>query len=130
MKFYIASRLGNFAQVQALSEKLKVAGWVHTYDWTTHGSVKESDVDQLKEVAWNEYNGVKDADVIVVLLPGGKGTHAELGMAIAFGKKVYLCHINDTYFKCDNNTCAFYWLPQVKQFVGGIDDVVGELLGE
>ena len=49
-------------------------------------------------------------------------------MAIAFNKKIYLCHIDDTYFKCDDNTSAFYWLPQVNQFVGNIDNIVNMLL--
>ena len=40
MKFYIASKLENYKQVQYLAGKLKDAGWVHTYDWTLHGSVK------------------------------------------------------------------------------------------
>jgi len=114
--------------VQSLSEKLKSAGWTHIYDWTVHGSVKESNVELLKEVAQKEFNGVKDADVVIVLTPGGRGTHTELGMAIAFNKKIYICHIDDKYFKCDDNTCAFYWLPHVKQFIGGIDDIADELL--
>ena len=128
MKFYIASKLENFSQVQYLANKLKYAGWIHTYDWTVHGSVKESSIDILKEVGQNEFNGVKDADIIIVLAPHGRGTHTEFGMAIAFNKKIYLCNIDDTYFKCDDNTSAFYWLPQVNQFVGNIDDIVNMLL--
>ena len=128
MKFYIASKLENYAQVKKLSEKLKSAGWVHTYDWTVHGSVRESDAELLKEVAKKEFNGVKDADVVIVLTPQGRGTHIELGMAIALNKQIYLCHIDDTYFKCDDNTSAFYWLPQVNQFIGSIDDLAYELL--
>jgi len=80
------------------------------------------------EVGQNEFNGVKDADILIVLSPHGRGTHTEFGMAIAFNKKIYLCHIDDTYFKCDDNTSAFYWLPQVNQFVGNIDDIVNMLL--
>jgi len=129
VKFYIASKLENFSQVQYLANKLKCAGWTHTYDWTVHGSVKESNIGILKEVGQNEFNGVKDADILIVLTPQGRGTHTEFGMAIAFNKKIYLCHIDDTYFKCDDNTSAFYWLPQVTQFIGNIDDIANMLLG-
>ena len=128
MKFYIASKLENHKNVKCLAEKLKSAGWLHTYDWTVHGSVKESDVETLKEVGQLEYNGVRDADIVIVLTPQGRGTHTELGMAIALKKQVYLCHSDNTYFKCDDNTSAFYWLPQVKQFIGNINDVAEMLL--
>jgi nucleoside 2-deoxyribosyltransferase len=129
MKFYIASKLENFAQVQSLSEKLKSAGWTHTYDWTAHGSVKESNIELLKEVGQKEFDGVKNADVVIVLTPQGRRTHTELGMAIALNEKIYLCHTDDKYFKCNDDTSAFYWLPQVKQFIGNIDDIANELCG-
>ena len=75
-----------------------------------------------------EYTGVKEADVVIVLTPQGRGTHTEPGMAIAFNKRIYLCHNDHTYFNCDDNTSAFYWLPQVHRFVGNIDDVAEMLL--
>jgi len=128
MKFYIASKLENYEQVKCLAKKLKSVGWIHTYDWTIHGSVKESNVETLKEVGQMEYNGVKDADIVIVLTPQGRGTHTELGMAIALKKQVYLCHSDNTYFKCDDNTSAFYWLPQVCQFIGSINEVAEMLL--
>jgi nucleoside 2-deoxyribosyltransferase len=128
MKFYIASKLENYAQVQYLSDKLKSAGWEHTYNWAVHLSAKESNIELLREIGQKEFNAVKDADVIIVLTPQGRGTHIELGMAIAFNKQIYLCHTDDKYFQCDDNTSIFYWLPQVKQFIGSIDDIVCELL--
>ena len=128
VKFYIASKLENHEQVRYLADKLKAVGWTHTYDWTTHGSVKESDTETLREIGSLEYNGVKEADVVIVLTPQGRGTHTELGMAIALNKQVFLCHTDDTYFKYDDNTSAFYWLPQVTRFVGSVDDVAEMLL--
>ena len=128
MKFYIASSFGNYEQVQGLAEILKAAGWTHTYDWTVHDPVKQSDIEMLKEVGRMEYNGVKEADVVIILTPQGRGTHIELGMAIAFNKIVYLCHSDDTYFKCNENTSTFYWLPQIKQIVGGTEDIAMKIL--
>jgi lincosamide nucleotidyltransferase A/C/D/E len=128
MKFYIASKLENFAQVQSLAGKLKAAGWTHTYDWTVHCSVKERDIETLKKVGEQEYKEEKNADIVVVLTPQGRGTHVELGMAIALNKNIYLCHVDGNYFNCDDNTSAFYWLPQVKQFIGNIDDIAYEII--
>ena len=90
--------------------------------------MKESSTERLAEVGQKEFNGVMDADVVIVLTPQGRGTHTEFGMALAFGKAIYLCHSDEMYFKCDDNTSAFYWLPQVKRFVGSIDELVVKLL--
>jgi len=128
MKFYIASKLENYEQVKDLSLKLKNAGWVHTYDWTVHGSVKEVSIERLKEVGQLEYNGINEADVVIVLTPQGRGTHTELGIALAMNKQIYLCHADNRYFQCDDNTSAFYWLPQIKQLTGNTDEIAKMLL--
>ncbi len=128
MKFYIASKLENHEQVRALADKLKAAGWTHTYDWTAHGSVKSTDADTLRAIGQREFGGVRDADIVIVLTPQGRGTHTELGMAIALNKTVYICHGDDTYFKCDDNTSAFYWLRQVKHIVGGTAEIADKIL--
>ena len=109
MKFYIASGLQNHEQVRSLAKLLKNSGWTHTYDWTSllydrtsHVSEKTTDIETLRHIGEQEYNGVKQADVVIILTPQGRGTHTEFGMAIALGKIVYLCHEDDTYFKCDD----------------------------
>ena len=128
MKFYIASKLENYEQVIDLAGKLKSAGWTHTYDWTVHGAAKEHSLEIIKEIGKLEYDGVQEADVVIILTPQGRGTHTELGMAIALNKQVYLCHTNSTYFNCDDNTSVFYWLPQVNRFIGSVDDIVDMLI--
>jgi nucleoside 2-deoxyribosyltransferase len=127
MKFYIASKLENYQQVKNLAVLLKNFGWEHTYDWTAHDSIKETDAETLKSVGEKEAKGVKNADFVIVLTPQGRGTHVELGMAIALNKNIYICHTDDTYFKCDDNTSAFYWLPCVKHFIGSIEMLAEEL---
>ncbi len=128
IKFYIASKLENFEQVRSLSNILKTAGWEHTYDWTTHCSVKCTDEETLRAVGENELNGVRGADVVIVLTPQGRGTHTEFGIAVALSKKVYLCHKDDTYFKFTDDTTSFYWLPQVVRFVGDTEKIADEVL--
>ncbi len=128
MKFYIASSLKNYEQVRDLSGQLKNAGWEHTYDWTMHCPVKEIDLEMLKSFGEKEYEGIRQSDVVIILTPQGRGTHTEFGMAIALNKKIYLCHHDDTYFKCDDNTSTFYWLSQVNRIIGNTEDIAGELL--
>ena len=127
MKFYIASKLENYEQVKSLASLLKLSGWEHTYDWTAHGSIKETDIETLRSVGQKECDGVRDADVVIVLTPQGRGTHVELGIAIASNKVVYICHEDDKYFQCDDNTSAFYWLPKVNHFIGSIGDLAKKL---
>ncbi len=124
MRFYIASKLENFSQVQYVRDRLEEHGWTHTYDWTQHGSVKTVSTEILKDVAEKEFNGVADADVVIVLTPQGRGTHVELGIALALGKKVFIWHENDKYFKCTDDTSSFYWLSNVERFNGTIDDLI------
>ena len=128
MKFYISSSLQNVGRVRALSRRLKAAGWEQSYDWTVHCTGQEIDLDALRSIGEAEFEGVRRADAVIVLTPQGRGTHAELGMALALGKRVYLCHDDDTFFKCDENTSAFYWLSQVNRIVGGLDDIARALL--
>jgi len=128
MNFYIASRLGNYEQVRYLAGKLKAAGWTHTYDWTANELANETNIDTLKDIAQNEYNAVREADIVIVLTPQGRGTHTEFGMAIALDKKIFLCHTDSAYFLCDDNTSAFYWLPNVIRLIGNTDSIAREIL--
>ena len=68
-------------------DDLKKCGHDLTYDWTLHGSVKSVSKERLREVASLELDGVSEADFVVVLLPGGNGTHLELGFSIAREKE-------------------------------------------
>ena len=127
MRFYIASKLENHEQVSRLASLLRLTGWEHAYDWTAHGSIKDTSIDTLKSVGQLAYDGVKNADIVIVLSPQGRGTHVELGMAIALEKVVYICHEDDRCFQCDDNTSAFYWLPNVRHFIGNIGELAVRL---
>lgn len=130
MHFYISSRLSNMDEVRYVAGRLKKNGWVHTCDWTGFDVSAENNPDRLQTISKREYEGIQAADVVIVITPQGRGTHIEMGMAIALGKRVYICHTDNSYFKCDDNTCAFYWLPQVKQLTGKTDTVIETILSE
>lgn len=130
MNFYISSRLNNVDQVRHMASLLKANGWTHTCDWTNFELSFVNNPGRLRIIGERECAGVKAADIVIVITPQGRGTHVELGMAIALGKSVYICHIDDSHFQCDAHTCAFYWLPQVKQLTGEVDTVVEVILRE
>lgn len=129
MKFYIASKLGNEKNVKSLSKKLKNAGYEQTYDWTTHGAVKGKPESEIKNVARKEFSGVQNADFLVVLLPGTRGTHVELGIALASKnvKDIYIWGENDEAFLQDEITCSFYHHPKVTQIICPLKNLAKEI---
>ena len=94
-------------------DSLKQRGHEISYDWTLHGSVKSVSKERLKEVALLELEGVSEADFIVVLLPGGHGTHLELGFALAKEKRVFLHSEDPLFFELGAQTNAFYHHPDI-----------------
>ncbi len=138
MKYYIASGLENAAQVRALKAILDARGWEHTYDWTVHGSVQTEGLERISEVADAEVEGVLRADIIIVLLPGGRGTHVELGMALAGAaldgvldalRIVLYSPDPERDFGVGGKTCAFYHHPLVERF-SSWDGMVATFLTE
>lgn len=107
-KFYIATSLSRAKDHNFVRDHLLARGHVLTYDWTHHGSVKTTTLEMLNRVAHKEFEGVGAADFVVVLLPGGFGTHVEIGAAIAFGKKVVIHSEDKEVFMPSDKTNAFY----------------------
>lgn len=117
MKVYIATKLENNRKHNEVRDALSVVGVDLTYDWTIHGPVWEEGVDRIREVSVLEMQGVAEADAVIVILPGGRGTHVELGMAIALDKPVYILAETDELRLMKTaveSTCAFYHHPNVK----------------
>lgn len=130
MKFYLSSSLRNRAQVRRAASFLKEDGWTHTCDWTEFELSSEEGTDSLRKIGESEFEGVKASDIVIVLTSQGRGTHIELGMALALGKKVYLYHEDNFFFQCDDATCAFYWLPQVVRLTGNLEAALTTVLQE
>lgn len=119
LKFYIASGLQNKESVQYIAKSLVNEGFTHTYDWTKNN--RASTVEELCSVGEQEREGVAEASFLIVLLPGGKGTHVELGMALAARRKVYLYSPDESIYDI-NQTATFYFLPEVESYTGSLDD--------
>ncbi|KEK26184.1 nucleoside 2-deoxyribosyltransferase [Bacillus gaemokensis] len=122
MNFYIASGFQNKHLVQFVANKLKEAGWHHTYDWTQNE--KATNREQLQKIGQAEKQAIQEADVFLLLLDGGSGSHTELGMAIALEKKVYLYHRNNPL------QTTFYYLPEVNIFQGEVEEFISYVMNK
>ena len=121
IKFYIASSFANKEKVRVAAGSLKDRGYIQTFDWTAN--LRASSIDDLKSYGELERRAVLEADFLVVLLPAGKGSHIEMGIAIGQGMPVYLVSETDELFNFDV-TSTFYHLPQVKILIGPLNDSI------
>lgn len=123
MKYYLASGVENANRVNEAAAVLNANGHERTYDWTTHGSVAHAEEIFKTHVAATEAQAVADAELVAVLLPGAKGTHAELGMALAGNaKRVLIWSESAAPFDGTEGYCVFYHHPKAERFTGPFDD--------
>jgi nucleoside 2-deoxyribosyltransferase len=116
MRFYIATQLANSEQQQALAQYLINNGHELSFDWSKQDNeLKTNRVFSKEEYelhARNDLQGVMSADFLIVLLPGGLGTHVEFGAALAMGKKIIIVGNQEMY----GYTCVFYNTRGVVRF--------------
>ncbi|MDV2582390.1 nucleoside 2-deoxyribosyltransferase [Alkalibacillus haloalkaliphilus] len=120
-KFYVASSFKNKDTVRRVNNELKNKGFISTYDWTQNE--RASTIHDLKVIGQEEKNAVIEADFIIVLLPGGKGSHIEFGIALGQGKRIYLYSSNDEVNDLET-TSTFYHLSEVEKCIGSIEDLI------
>lgn len=118
MKFYIASSFKNSEMVKVMAAQLKMEGFSHTYDWTIND--RADSMELLASIGESELSAVRNSDFLVILLPGGKGSHIEMGIALGLGKRVYLYSLKNDIYEFDK-TSTFYHVAGVTKFVGDID---------
>lgn len=106
------------SESDTLLKALESLGWERTYVW----SDQSVNPDQYGDIATAELEGIRLADVVVVLLPGGYGTHAEIGAALAFGKPIIL-HSPDRSTLNTPYPCVFHYHPLVELMVSNVVDV-------
>ena len=126
MKFYVGSGMKNCELVNYYAKLLKENGWEQTYDWVKNVSDDVS-LEDMIEYATLESQGIVDSDVVIILLPAGRGAHIELGMAMALNKRVILCSSTKEGFSIEN-TVAFYELPQCQKIIGNANDNIKQIL--
>ncbi|SDB94794.1 group-specific protein [Shouchella lonarensis] len=125
--FYIASSFRNRAQVQYVRDTLIDAGLSCTYDFTKHG--RATTMAQLKAIGEEEVKAVHLADMLIILLPAGKGSHVELGLAIAEQKAIYL-HAPGGEALAPEVASTFYYLPIIHHCTGTLDEFVQVVVSE
>lgn len=126
MNFYIGSGMKNCELVNYYSKILEEKGWKHTYNWAKNINGDEA-IKDLIEYSKLEQQGIIDSDVVIILLPAGRGTHIELGMALALNKKIFLCSETKEEFNI-KNTVNFYQLPNIVRLVGTADENLKEII--
>ncbi len=131
MKYYVASGVPNAARVNIVADALNTLGHERTYDWTRHGDVSRADVQTKRTVAQTEAEAVASAELVVLLLPGRFGTHAELGQAIATcaNKRILLWSESDAPFDGESGFCVFYHHPAVERIVCPFEELLTRMQG-
>lgn len=131
MHYYIASSLGNIEQTRRLHDFFTAAGHTCTYQWfNLHGSVYdatkswEEQASTLAAVAEAGVLGVLNAGIVIVLLPGGNGTHVELGVAlsIACASRMTCVIIAGEAARLPKEPIAFWYHPAVLARVWEADE--------
>ena len=127
MKFYVASKFENQKKVREIYEKLRKNGHEITVDWTKSDNEKAmKDPETAKKYSERDVNGVKDADVFV-LLPTkepGKGMYVELGTAIMLN---LLAGKPKIFVAGEENTKSIFYFHPVVSRVNSIEDIIKEL---
>jgi nucleoside 2-deoxyribosyltransferase len=118
-RFYLATRKDRAAEADAISAILKTRGWERTLTWTSHDGQGS---DHHAKVAQDELEAVRNADVLIVMLPGGFGTHVEIGAALALGKPVIL-HTPNRETLEKPYPCVFHYHPRVTILISETPDV-------
>jgi nucleoside 2-deoxyribosyltransferase len=121
--FYLSTRKDRNAEAVPLMEALQARGWERTFDWANQGFSGPS---EYSDLAVAEISGIRDADVLIVLLPGGYGTHVEIGAALALGKPVIL-HAPSRETLETPYACAFHYHPAVKLLISEPLDIAAVL---
>jgi predicted Rossmann-fold nucleotide-binding protein len=127
MKFYIASSFKNINSVREMADQLKYRGFTHTYDWTIND--RASTLVEMKEIGHKEKEAVMKSDFVIIILPGGKGTHIELGIALGLGKRIYLFSPNED-INDPSKSSTFYQLPEINKYVGNIDSFIENVVSK
>jgi len=125
-RFYLSTRKDRSEEGALIAQALRDLGWVCTFDWM---AIKNIGALDYPAVAQSEIEGIRQADVLLVLLPGGYGTHVEIGSALAFGKRVII-HSPSRQVLETPYPCVFHYHPNVTLMVSetvDIDSVLASL---
>ena len=112
VEIYIATTLTNDEKYRKLRGYLREIGVGITFDWeASGGSMMGRPKKEWEQRAIQDMDGVRRAILTVVLLPGLKGTHSELGASLIIGCPTIV--VSPEEFNDQDNGCIFYHHPNV-----------------
>lgn len=102
MKIYIAASFDDRERIALVAERLSRQGHQITSTWIFQEVANANDNPEKAPIfAWRDMTEVEAADVLIIdtTLPStGGGRHVELGLAIAWKKKIYLVGHRENIF--------------------------------
>lgn len=125
LHFYIAASLADRAAAEQLAGALVMRGHAITYLWWEQRDLRTifADASPLQAAAAlaarsnAEIESIRRADLLVAILPGGVGTHVEIGVALGMGKPVILLDAPDLIGRPTDGgrayPCAFHFADGV-----------------
>lgn len=118
MKLYIGAGMADKDKARDLARVLKREGHEITFEWFALHDLEETwSDDKRAEVAEQEIDGVRRADAVLLIGPGGRGMHVELGAALVLGKPVALLVEADPKFSLFYHHEHVSWLPPLRETV-------------
>lgn len=125
MNFYMASSFRNIEDVRFINDQLIKRGHHLTYDWTQSERVET--VAELNRIGQLELDAVQASDYLILVLPAGKGSHVELGIALTVQIPVFLCMLDSTSWT-GSEASTFYHVCDVRPCFGQVNDWVRTIL--
>ena len=125
MNFYTASSFRNIKDVRFINDQLIKRGHCLTYDWTQSERV-DTPAD-LQRIGQLELDAVRASDCLILVLPAGKGSHVELGIALTVQIPVFLCMLDPTSWT-GSKASTFYHIGDIRPCFGQTEDWVRIIL--
>jgi nucleoside 2-deoxyribosyltransferase len=125
MQIYVAAKFENKQEVRRVQKILEANGHTITYDWTQEDATgREGDALQyyLQQCAVNDHNAVFECDVMLFLSQNNcQGAFTELGLAIAWGRPVYIVGHTTNIFTRLGPEYGVFTFDTVEQALEAID---------
>lgn len=120
MRVYLAAPWIDRARMPGFAEKLEQAGHFITWKWWSHegeGYAGRTHA-QLAEFAMEDYNGVVEADVVVVISSSkSEGKAVEQGIALSKGKKIIAVGTLSEFPNIFHYLSNYQWVKTIEEAV-------------
>lgn len=114
---YIATSLNNREPYEQACAEVEARGGHITVKWTDYSAPHEPGMtypdEEMESRCIRDLSGVGLADCLIAILPGGRGTHVEIGFALAREIPVLILGAAGDFSNETLYPCAFYHHPNV-----------------